>query len=785
MNASIAKYSIALASVFALGMIGCGTSAPTPMAGPTVGGDVTVDPPTPPPSDPTSYPPVVKFTPFDPQTEAELLAPIDRGPWKGRSKVNYGYMIAKASPRLNPAKFEKYGMEVVGTINANGARYYWLHKDSDLVETMKKVRREMPSVIYIEPDLARYRTGDPVSFAWDKPDTLVASHQQYGVQVTQTMKAWQEFGFGGHRAVVSAIDSGVNFRHEDMTKTVRHAFTWFNAAGSSLMTSLTGNPYDDQDPTDALTATSGYITGTDFTNENNGGLHGTHTAGTMVAEGNNAKGVAGMCWNLDLVHYKCTQSNGNNYEWTIYGSLWHLAKWKNQRVDATGKPDSTGTPRYPYTIPVNISMGGPEPGQFEADMIEMALENDIMICAAAGNDYSGLPSWPCSYTGVMRVGATDFRDRRAEYSNWGPDMSVVAPGEAIYSVYGINNTSYVAWGGTSMASPHVAGLAGYMLTFDKTLKPDQIRTLIEQNCDPVDGQTGHSVHTGWGRINTYKTIAAVKAAARPSNYVQSPVRVFVEDPSGLPMDEVPVFLYKCDPTTKSIASYIGSTLTGYSYVNVRQDPVDEDKDGEEGVAIFNHLTPGFYKAVAAPKILDPGTVKYVPVAKSTPVFEIKAGVEPQEFTLKLEGLNLLFIQSIRTSATGTPADVVLYLYNAQTGDEVLKVDDYTTFETMIVAKPTKPGTYWIRVEPYGTTNNNRAYGEYALWVGTTYNDAWPAPGTVAAPGADGVAGGTSSSRNNSSQLVEIDSGKLIYAALANNNNNRNHYYRFVVPTPAP
>jgi len=760
MKTSIRKYSVALASVLALGFMGCGTTGPN---GVQTGGGPIVDP-APPPASPIAHPPVVNYGFFDPQTEEELKAYVDEGSLKGNPIVNYGYMIAKVSPRFDPAKFEKYGMEVQATITANGAKYYFLRKDSDLVETMKKVRVEVGGLMYIEPDIAHYSTawdGKAVPFAWDKPDPLVASQQQYGVLVTDTMKAWREFGFGPNRAVVADVDTGVNFKHEDLTNTVRHAFTWYNPAGTALLSTVTTNPYRDDEPVDARLAPADYTYGTDF---EVGDFHGTHTAGTIAAEGNNGKGVAGMCWNVDMVHYKCFFLNGTSsasYTWAVYGSLWHLAKWKKTN--------------YPHTIPINYSLGSVAPSQFAADMVEMALENNIVICASSGNDYSGFPKWPCSYTGVIRVGATDYKDRRVAYSDWGRDMSVVAPGYDIYSTDGGDPEDYWLMSGTSMATPHVTGLVGYMLTFAPDLKPDQIRTLIEQNADPIDGQQGFSIFTGWGRINTYRTIAALKAGAPPSNYVLSPVKVYVENTIHDPMSSVTVYLYNCNQDG-TITNYAGSTITGTSYVDVRDDL---KLDAEEGVAIFNGLKPGWYKAVASPRVIDPGTGTAIQIAKSTPAFEIKrGGPASQKFTVTIDGFDALYVQTMPTSnAERQKTDTRVCIYNSATANALVDYD-YDTFDTLIVKKPTKPGTYWIRVYPY----SNQYYGEYALWLSSTGVKTGTAPGTAAAPGDGGEQGGLTDTRSATSQLIGIDDGKLYYADLTATNG---HYYRFVVPEPAP
>jgi subtilisin family serine protease len=212
---------------------------------------------------------------------------------------------------------------------------------------------------------------------------------------------------------VADIDTGINYNHPDLTNIVRHAFSWYDSRGQVPLPG--GDPDADPEPVDWRTEYPD-----NFGNDGFG--HGTHTCGTIAAEGNNGEGVAGVCWNVDLVSYKGLSNVGGGNEWTLFGSLWHLAKWKKAN--------------YPHTIPVNLSIGMDQVGQFGIDMLEMALEHDIVSICSSGNDNSGFASFPGSFTGAIRVGAVDYRDKRASFSNWGQDMSVVAPGVDVYSTMG-------------------------------------------------------------------------------------------------------------------------------------------------------------------------------------------------------------------------------------------------------------------------------------------------------------------------------------------------------------
>jgi hypothetical protein len=422
-----------------------------------------------------------------------------------------------------------------------------------------------------------------------------------------------------------------------------------------------------------------------------------------------------------------------------------------------------------------MSLGSGYCQQFVADMIEMGLEHDIVGIGSAGNDYSGFASFPGSFTGVIRVGSTDFLDRRVAHSNYGPDLSVVAPGYNILSTSYSSDTATSNQSGTSMAAPHVTGLAAYMLTFNPDLKPDQIKTYLEKNADPVEGQKGFDLHVGWGRINTYRTIGAVIAdmganRTPASDYVNSPVKVTVTA-GGAPLNNVNVWLYNCNQTG-TISNYVAVSLTGDSFVDLRDDLYLEP---ELGVARFNLLKPGFYRVTAATLFADLDNGVNAPVVTSSPMFEVRAGSAVQPIMLVFDA-ELMVIQTLASKGNTIDTDTVISLYNTETGNALLTDYDGSRFESLPLIKPKKPGTYWIRIRAWNGSTDNA--GEYALWVGDSVIDS-PAPGTYAAPGDNGVQSISAPNRG-AAQLIEVN-GKVIYGNLTTVNRANGDYYKFVMP----
>ena len=724
MKATLKNYTLALASVFVMGLIGCSTDSPqNDQSSPAN------------PSNPAnpSQPPALT----EPKVNYNFYTPISEEGLK--ADTNYGYLIAKVKPGFNPVRFEKLGLRVHSSFSIEGAEYYYLHKEDGLLEALAKASK-MKDLLFIEPDIAHELHAVEINpIDYDDPDPEVPT-RQYGARITQAVDAWKTYGFGPNRPVVANVDTGVAYNNWDLRNVVKHAFTWYNTgtdAGTVVRPGLGPNA----EPEDMKDTYPNETNGSD----GNSSSHGSHTCGTMAAEGNNGVAVAGMCWQVDLVSYKGMSNAGSGGGWSVYGSLYHLAKWK-----ATN---------YPHTIPVNMSLGSPWASQFAVDMIEHGLRNNILLVASSGNAYAGIYSYPGSYTGALRVGASTFHDKRASFSHYGPDLSVLAPGEDIISTYrgAAVPPATVATGtvsGTSMATPHVTGLVGYMLTFAPDLTPGQIRTYIEKNADFIEGQTGYTQYHGWGRINVLKTIKAVvddiNAGVTPaSDYLDSvSVKVNVTDKEGEPFDDVNVYLYQCSQDGK-IQNYAGCAGTGMSLL--------EYPRVEYGVAHFNMLKPGYYRATASVSgvpNLDTGVTAVY--SDATDVFEVKAGQAVTPVTMSNFDLKPSFyIQTFWTNGPAAPSatpfrtDTALSVYD-RSGTKWLYDFDLDEMDTAEFEYPPEGAEYVLRIRPYpmgsysgsellglltwSLVTQSYSYGQYAMLV-TKDNplSVQAVPGTFTAP----------------------------------------------------
>jgi hypothetical protein len=231
--------------------------------------------------------------------------------------------------------------------------------------------------------------------------------------------------------------------------------------------------------------------------------HGTHVAGIASAQSNNATGITGMSWNTLIYIVKVFDVNGNGTSQRFHDAV----------VEAVDYADTHG-----LRLVMNYSGGGAIAALKEQAVI-YARDHNALLVAAAGNDYAGSVIYPAAYSStydnVIAVSSVDSSDVIADYSNIGAEINVSAPGSNIYSCmpdYNVTlNTSYgypknyAALDGTSMASPHVAGLAGLLLSYDNTLTPDDVRHVIEDHAVDL-GLAGWDSSYGFGRIDAHAAI---------------------------------------------------------------------------------------------------------------------------------------------------------------------------------------------------------------------------------------------------------------------------------------
>ena len=238
--------------------------------------------------------------------------------------------------------------------------------------------------------------------------------------------------------------------------------------------------------------------GKDFVNGDNDASddhwHGTHVAGIAAAETNNELGIAGVAWDCAVLPGKIIDASGEG----DYGALILAIYWA---VDQGAKV-------------INLSLGGEERDDDLLAALKDAYERNVIIVAAAGNE-GGPVLYPAAYDRYcLAVAATDYNDNRADFSNMGPEIDVAAPGIDVLSLYPTWDTPagfapYAYANGTSMATPHVAGLAALLKSLKPWLTAGEVMNIIRYSADDVnaDGFPGRDDQIGFGRINAERALA--------------------------------------------------------------------------------------------------------------------------------------------------------------------------------------------------------------------------------------------------------------------------------------
>lgn len=315
--------------------------------------------------------------------------------------------------------------------------------------------------------------------------------------------------------LVAVIDSGIVSNHPDLAPQ--------REGGRTFVSLNTQGDHDSDNPDDPdLPGATG-----------DPAFHGSHVAGTIAArtfDGRGAAGVAPMAKILPLRVFDPGNPNGAN-DFDIIQAMRYAA----------GLPNRSNLLPDRKADVINLSLGGPRACQASyVDLIRQVRQAGVIVVAAAGNsakNNSNMPApvaTPANCPGVVAVGALDAQRRQADYSQSGPELQVSAPGGdmsrsttgnpagdmvfstvAIFTPQGLRQPSYSYMDGTSMASPHVAGVVALMKYAYPDLTPDKFDAWLKAGKLTDDlGPTGHDTATGYGLINARKAVDVALAEAR-------------------------------------------------------------------------------------------------------------------------------------------------------------------------------------------------------------------------------------------------------------------------------
>lgn len=325
-------------------------------------------------------------------------------------------------------------------------------------------------------------------------DPQYASQWQYNSSSDADIdlaEAW-DLTTGSQDVIVAVLDSGADMDHPDLVGNL-----WVNPG------EVPGNGIDDDN--------NGFVddvNGWDFSdgdnNPNDSDGHGTHTAGTIAASTNNSVGVAGIAGGF----------NGGG------ARVMPLKIFENAVDDIIANAFVYAADNG--AVISSNSWGGGDPSSLIENAIDYFIANaggpgapmqGGLVVFASGNDGTDDPSWgyPASYAPVMGVAASDQSDRLPNWSNYGSYVDITAPGAGIIStVVG----GYDSYDGTSMACPHVAGVAALVASYAPGLTAAAVRQILEDSADNIDSLNPNRVgQLGSGRLNAFAALSAAQPPA--------------------------------------------------------------------------------------------------------------------------------------------------------------------------------------------------------------------------------------------------------------------------------
>ncbi len=321
----------------------------------------------------------------------------------------------------------------------------------------------LEQVAYVEPNYIYYATVVPNDTQYD---------QLWGMKKIKAEEAW-DISTGKDTVLVGVVDSGASVGHPDLTPNLKKS----------------------------VSVVAGCQTDVDQAG------HGTHVSGTIGAVGNNTQGVTGVNWTVSINAY-CVLPQGS-------GTIEGIATGVNRAVSDGVKV-------------INMSLGG-SPGQTLRSAIQNAKNSGVTVVVAAGNcgttpsrsGCGGDPGrtisadqlYPANDPNVITVGSTTESDALSSFSSIGQSVDISAPGSGIQSTkpggtYGLSS-------GTSMATPHVAGAAAFILSINPNLTPDEVQRALQCTADDL-GAPGWDPQFGHGRLNVKAAADAVKSGTIPT-----------------------------------------------------------------------------------------------------------------------------------------------------------------------------------------------------------------------------------------------------------------------------
>ncbi len=340
------------------------------------------------------------------------------------------------------------------------------------VEEMVTIISRNPNVEYAQPNYICYAVYSP-----NDPYYRYQWNLNNGTGGINAEDAWDLTDGSG--AVVAILDTGIAYENYGI----------YSQAGDLAQTS--------------------FIPGYDFINNdahaNDDNAHGTHVAGTIAQSTNNRIGIAGVAYGATLMPVKVLGADGRGTSYNVADGIYyatdHGANIINMSLAWSVYQSSSGT------------WVASEPGVVVRNAIEYAYNHGVTLVAAAGNNGASVVAYPAAYDQCIAVGATTSAESLASFTNRGSALDLTAPGQSILQQTFNPNTRIVSdfgywyFSGTSMASPHVAGVAALLFSLGVT-EPAEIKQVLYETAED-HSTAGWDNQYGWGIVDAYAAVSSV------------------------------------------------------------------------------------------------------------------------------------------------------------------------------------------------------------------------------------------------------------------------------------
>ncbi|MFZ5624945.1 MAG: S8 family serine peptidase [Gemmatimonadota bacterium] len=392
--------------------------------------------------------------------------------------------------------------------------------------------RADPAVALVEPSRRVHRNARRLRTALPTmPSDPAYYRQAWHYQQIGLLDAWRRTT-GVSSVIVAVVDDGIRFDHPDLAGALTQD-------GYDFVSSLTGVLCGTFAPVDLTGDGGGYdpdptipadweTSSTDcLLRLSTEGAHGTHVAGTIAARSGNGVGGVGVAPGVRIRPIRVLDIIGSGRSYDVAQGILYAA----------GLPADNGlggTVVAPSRAPIiNLSLSGSHTLALQSAVIAATAAGSLVV-AAAGNDGTSTPEYPAAYPEVLSVAALDAEDNDAPYSNFGSTIDIAAPGgrisqgvdHGVYSTawnFAANTPVYGSWQGTSMAAPHVSGVAALVLSAEPGLSATQLRSRLLSTARDVD-LPGPDIFTGAGAVdaagalglwaNPRRTVMAANAATQ-------------------------------------------------------------------------------------------------------------------------------------------------------------------------------------------------------------------------------------------------------------------------------